>query len=147
METTLTINNINYDAITRAAKQKGISRSDMIVALLKKVMVTVSGPSRYGRGIQYQERSTQCSLRPIHISLREDDYEYILDLRKLLKMSVSCILALAIKKYLKHIVITDNYRYKNYAIIKNCIEGITYWIYIWGYPRCIERFLPKKKSF
>jgi hypothetical protein len=145
METTINIKTDILEAITLAAHIKGITRSDMIVLLLKEVMNELAGPVRYGKLICYQERSMPETWRRFHLYLREDDYEFLLDLRKLLKMSVSCILAYAVRKYLKKIN-TDNYRYRNYVIIKNIRNGIVFWTLIWGYPQDIENYLPSHAS-
>ncbi len=117
----------------------------MMVMVLKEVMTEVTGPVRYGKLICYQEQSTPDTWHRFHLQLREDDYEFLLDLRKLLKMSVSCILAYAVRKYLKTIK-TDNNRYKNYVIIKNIRSGITFWTLIWGYPLNIETYLPSQSA-
>jgi hypothetical protein len=70
--------------------------------------------------------------------------EYFLDLRKLMKMSVSLILAYAVEKFLDTIMSrnnTDNNRYRNYLIIREIIDNITRWTFIWGFPPNIEKFL------
>jgi len=113
----------------------------MIIMLLKRVMDDIAGPARYGSLIIYQSRSAKECWHTFHITLREDDYEYLLDLRKLLKMSVSHILAYAVKKFLKK-NITDNNRYKNYVAIKSIRDGLVFWTLIWGYPPDIEKYLP-----
>ncbi|MBP7738700.1 MAG: hypothetical protein KA369_22180 [Spirochaetes bacterium] len=144
METTLNIHVDIFRLINSAAKARGISRSDLIVTLLKKVMDDIANPSRLGKLVQYQEKSMPCEWRTFHVSLREDDYEYFLDLRKLLKMSVSLILAYAVKKYLKRIMnknITDNYLFKNYVLAKMVIDNIVCWKLIWGYPPDITKFI------
>lgn len=94
--------------------------------------------------VQYQERSDKESWKTIHLTVREDEYEYLLDLRKLLKMSVSRILAFAVKKYLAKLNeknITDKNHYKNYVIIKEFVNNIVCWRLFWGYPPNIGRFL------
>lgn len=144
METTLNIHINILEQITTAAKNLQISRSELIMLLCKKIMDDVSRPSRFGAPVQYQERSDKESWKSFHLVLREDDYEYLLDLRKLLKLSVSRILAFAVKKYLRKIQkrnITDNKRYKNYVIIKEFVDNITSWRFFWGYPPSIGKFL------
>ena len=73
-----------------------------------------------------------------------DEYEYFLDLRKLLKKSISAIVAYAVKKYFKGIIksnITDNYPFKNYVIIKETINNVITWRLFWGYPEKMEKIL------
>jgi hypothetical protein len=144
METTLNIHIGINNQINNAAASKGISRSEMVVTLIKMVMDDIANPSRLGKLVQYQEKRMPNEWRTFHISLREDDYEYFLDLRKLLKMSVSLILAYAVKKYLKKVMaknITDNYQFKNYILAKMIIDNIVCWKLIWGYPPDVEKFI------
>ena len=79
-----------------------------------------------------------------HLVVREDDYEYLLDLRKFLKMSVSLIIAYAVKKFLgkNKNNITDNNRYKNYVLVKEMVDNIICWRLFWGYPPSIGEYIP-----
>lgn len=146
LETTLNINSIVLKQITIVAKRSGISRSAVIVYLLKKIMEDIPDPDRLGKMVQYQERRPRGDWHVFHLKLREDEYEYFMDLRKLLKMSVSLILAFAVKKLL-HLtakkIITDNYTYKNYVLIREMIGNIISWRIFWGFPHNIENLLPR----
>lgn len=144
METTLNIHTNILRKITLAANTCKKSRSEMIMALIKNMMNDVSQPSRFGGMVQYQDRNVTFSWKTFHLVVREDDYEYLLDMRKLLKMSVSRILAVAVKKYLGKAVkskITDNNRYRNYAIVKEVVDNIICWRFFWGVPPNIGAFL------
>jgi hypothetical protein len=145
METTLNIHVDILAQINRAARARGISRSKTIIILIKNVMKDIPDPGRMGRLVQYQPRNSPDKWHRFHIQLRIDDYEYLLDLRKLLKMSVSSILAYALQKYGDKLMDgngADNNRYKNYMIIREVIDNIICWRFIWGYPPRIEKFLP-----
>jgi hypothetical protein len=142
METTLNIRTDILEKIAIAAQSMNISYSAMIVILIKKTMDQISDPARLGRMVQYQERSNSDDWHTFHVQLRVDDYEYFLDLRKLLKMSVSLILAYAVKKFLSKLTekdITDNNRHINYTVIKEVIDNIICWKFLWGYPPNIEK--------
>ncbi len=87
--------------------------------------------------IKYQDRCRSQKSHTFHVYLHDDDYEYWLDLKKLLKMSVSLILAFAVNKYLAkgaRINRTDNYRFTNYTVAKEIIENKIIWKFIWGIP-------------
>ncbi len=136
METTLYIGVDVLNKISVAAQKFGISRSEMIIIILKKMMDDIGDPSVFGNLVRYQGRRRPEDWHTFHITLRPDDYEYFIDLRKLLKSSVSMILTIAVKRYLKKCNIikkADNYR-KNYVLIKSFIDKITCWNLIWGYP-------------
>jgi hypothetical protein len=144
METTLNIRSDISKKITIGAQARGISRSEMIIILIKKVMDDISNPGRMGKMIQYQDRRSQDEWHTFHLKMREDDYEYFLDLRKLLKMSVSLILAYAVEKFLDKLLkrnSTDNNRYRNYIIARDVIDNIICWKFIWGFPPNIEKFI------
>jgi len=146
MVTTINIHIDIYRKINYAARTKGISRSKMIAILLKKMMDNVSDAGRIGMMVQYQKRSGKGGWHKFHLSVREDEYEYFLDLRRLLKMSVSLILSNAVETNLDAIIkrnVTDNNRYRNYTIIKDVINNIICWKLIWGFPYQIEKFLYK----
>ncbi|MBN1496075.1 MAG: hypothetical protein JXA07_04860 [Spirochaetes bacterium] len=138
IETTINIHSIFLEQINRAALKTGKSRNQIIIMLIKKQMDDMQGHIQNGKRIQYQEKASREYWHTIHLQLRPDDYEYFLDLRKLLKMSISRILALAVLRYLKNIIkskITDNYHYKNYIIQLEIIDGIICWKLLWGFPR------------
>lgn len=144
METTLNVHAHILDKISLAASSSGISRSEMIILLIKKAMDDIPDPARIGRMVSYQKRSRPEDWRTFHVHLRMDDYEYFLDLRKLLKMSVSLILAYAVKKFLNKWAksnTTDNYQYKNYVVIKEFIGNIVCWKFIWGYPPNLAKII------
>jgi hypothetical protein len=145
METTLNIRTDINEKINRAAQLKDISRSELITILIKKVMDDISNPGRIGRLVQYQERRSQGAWHTFHFYLKEDDYEYFLDLRKLLKIWVSLILAYAVERFLEMIMkgnSTDNNRYQNYVIIKEIIDDLICWKLIWGFPPNIKKLPP-----
>ena len=144
METTLNIRTDITEKINMAVQSRGISRSEMIVILIKKVMDDISDPGRMGRMVRYQERCRPDEWHTVHLYVREDDYEYFLDLRKLLKMSVSLILAYAVEKFLDKLLKrngTDNNRYRNYVIAREVINDIICWKLIWGFPPNIEKLV------
>jgi hypothetical protein len=144
METTLNVDIGILTQITRASKSRGISRSELITILIKKVMNENIITVNMGKLVKYQKKSSLANWHTFHLNLREDDYEYFLDLRKLFKMSVSLILAYAVEKYLIHldeINTADNYRFRNYVIVKEVIENIICWRYYWGYPPNLHNHL------
>ena len=144
METTLNISADILEQIARAAQTRSISCSEMIVLLIQKATADIANPGRIGRMVKYQDRRTSPEWRIFHVQVREDMYEYWLDLRKLLKMSVSLILAYAVKKFLCKLIkinSTDNYLYKNYIIVKEVIDSVIVWKFIWGCPINLEKLI------
>ncbi len=144
METTLYIHYDILEKINYAARCSRISRSDMISLLLKKVMARMPDPACAGKMVRYQKKDKAENWCRFHVSIQMDEYEYFLDLRRLLKMSVSLILAYAVKRYIKMLIRkndTDNYQYKNYVLAKTVINNTICWKLIWGYPPNLEKFI------
>src|SRR3990172_3609520 len=144
METTLNIHADILEQIAKAAQANGMSCSEIIVLLIQRVMKDISEPERIGRLVKYQDRHMPEEWHVFHIQVREDAYEYWLDLRKLLKMSVSLILAYSVKRYLCKLLRknnTDNYQFNSYIIVKEVIENLIVWKFIWGIPHNLEKFI------
>lgn len=142
METTININLEIMKKIENASKKLEISCSDVIIILMKNVMADLKNHEDLGIMVRYQ-KSSPGNWHVFHINLRQDDYEYFLDLRKLMKMSVSNILAYAVMKYLiiiRRKNITDKYLFKNYVIFKELIDSVITWRLVWGFPPIITGY-------
>jgi hypothetical protein len=98
--------------------------------------------------VQYQKDNDAVNWHRLHVSFSNYSYELALDLRKVLKLSVSYIISLAIVEYLDEIVESlcikkkdiDNYL-QNYVFISNDYNGVHYFTTFWGYPS--EKILNK----
>lgn len=144
METTLNVHEKVLEKIESAAASAGMGRSTLIIRLIKMAMDDIPNPARMGSNVKYQKRCSPDEWRPVHLQLRIDDYEYFQDLRRLRKMSISFILAYSVEKFLPQLLEkkdTDNYRYQNYIVIREIIENIISWRFIWGYPPNLEKHL------
>lgn len=143
METTLYIRKDILKNISSAASSMGVSRSKFILTLITKVLDETRHPVMHGTMVKYQDRSNPDDWHRFHLIVRADEYEYLLDLRKLLKMSASKLLAYAMEKYFRSQIMnnrTDNYPMINYLIIREVIDNIIHYRLIWGYPPEIEKF-------
>jgi hypothetical protein len=144
MKTTLNIHADVMEKIAFAAELKGITLNEMIVMLIKKAMGGMQNRARIGRLVQYQKRDSPDKWRPFHVRWKVDEYEFFLDMRKLVKMSVSFILADAVKKFMDKILKKnkcDNNHFHNYILAKEEIDGIIMWKLIWGFPPNLEKFI------
>ncbi|HPI23218.1 MAG TPA: hypothetical protein PLE73_08470 [Spirochaetota bacterium] len=142
MDTSIHIRTDVMSQISRAAHAKGIPRSRLITQLLYAVMKHAPERLRTGRLVKYQQRAAPDDWRVFHITLSEDDYEYVLDLRKIMKMSLSHIVAYAVSRYLDTGTIvfgTDNYRFNNYVGIRETYDNCISWRFIWGYQKTMRR--------
>lgn len=151
METTLYIHRAILEKITYAAHARRISRSDLIRTLIKIILDKHAlYQLNMGKLVRYQEKCNPEEWHRFHIILREDEYEYYLDLRKFLKMSLSCILALAVNRYIDTMhdeYFTDNNRFINYVIVKKVARSLICWKLYWGYsPRIMATTPPPEKK-
>ena len=144
IKTTININKELLKDIAKVSHARGKSRSEIIIMLLKNIMDKESNRANIHRSIKYQKRDDKKNWHRFHICLKGNVYEYCLDLKKILKMSLSHIVAHAAKKYLKNLLYeknTDNYLFKNYVIAKEDADGIIYWKLFWGIPKKPEKFI------
>jgi hypothetical protein len=144
MKTTLNIHVDVMEKITFAAELQGISLNEMIVMLIKKAMDGMQNQARIGRLVQYQQRDKPDKWKTLHVRWKVDEYEYFQDMRKLLKMTVSLILAYAVKNFMDTIMKknnSDNNHFHNYILAKEEIDGVIMWKLIWGFPPNLEKFI------
>jgi hypothetical protein len=74
-----------------------------------------------------------------------DEYEYLLDLRKLFKMSVSLIIASGVDRYLDMLMkgkFADNNRFNNHIVIREVAGNIICRRLYRGYPNNIAQPIP-----
>ena len=148
IQTTMNIHKNNLSLLTTASYTLEKSRSEIIIMLLKKMMNDNNLQKQNNRSVKYQASEKKVLWHKFHISLKSNDYEFFLDLRKIFKMSVSKILAYAVNKYLDSIINTtdsDNYTPINYIISKNMVDGVIFWQLFWGIPKNLEELLKYSK--
>ncbi len=142
IQTTININKIIIEELNKASNKLQLSRSYIIRLLLKELLDDNKEIKIFNSPVKYQSRDLECNWSTFHLTLREDEYEFCLDLRKVYKMSLSFIIAFAVKKYLKKIFmlfsthtlnnISDNYLYRNYVFSFNIINGVKCIRIYWG---------------
>lgn len=139
IKTTMNLREEVYERLTSASVMTGRSRRDIVSALLNHVMRAGRCKAVACGGIRYQQRDGDVRWRCLHIGLEQDEYEFFLDLKKIMKMSVSFIISWAIEffldKFIKTVLIGgDNNRYKNYAMYSVTIGNVFHIILCWGIP-------------
>lgn len=139
VETTVNIGAMEFDALSQAVSRAGTTRNGLISVMLKRQAAGLKGRGAAWGRVKYQDRRPDEEWRQIHVRLGSDEYEFFLDLRKVVKMSVSLMIAIAIIQYLDELTDKykgkiDSYRYHNYAMSKIFIGDVTCWIFYWGIP-------------
>ena len=144
VETTILIKKEVLDEVNRASVKTGMSRSEVISVLLERIMNDYKDMTKLGKRVKYQPREDVKDRHCFHVCFKENDYEYFLDLRKLFKLSLSYLLAISVKRYLRSIIneeCTDNYRFSNYVLTAEIINGVISWRLLWGYPEIVAKLL------
>ena len=122
IKTTININKGIMSKLDHASQLLHTSRINIIRILLKKYaehnqQVVMFSP------VKYQKRDNPNNWQPFHLYLREDEYEYCNDFRKVYKKSLSLIISEAIIEFLNSFIMKmnnpiiiniDSYRLKNY---------------------------------
>ncbi|MCP4138192.1 MAG: hypothetical protein GY754_44935 [bacterium] len=131
------------EKINEAAVLLGISRTKIIIKLLKMVMNEKNFSATMCRAVQYQlDDPDPDNWHKFHISFQEDDFEFFVDLRKFLKKSVSAIVGYAVEEYLDIILglapedpeKSDKYLFRHYVISSSEVHGVISWQIFWGLP-------------
>jgi len=131
--------------LDRAAEVTGMSRSEVVVRVMRRAIRDFRRFVRYDRAVRYQEKNPPVARKKIHLSLIRRDYEYFLDSRKLFKCSVSWLVVFSVYEYLDEVIKTvldekynedaDNYPFLNYLIMPEMVENVVCWKIYWGLPR------------
>jgi hypothetical protein len=129
------------DAVVRSGK----TRSELIVAVMRRAMRDFGKLITHCRSIRYQEKAPEREWARQHITVFTRDYEYFLDMRKLFKSSVSLLVAYAIENYLDDVCNgtsdMDNYQFLQYAIVPKRVDTAICWKIYWGLPRKKQKIL------
>lgn len=139
IETTININPDVFRMISKAVLLTGQSKNQIISSLMRRIGDDHDAMVATWSRVRYQKRYNNVHWCHLHLTLRPDEYEYFLDLRKIFKFSVSFLVSYAVEKYLDEILDNlskgdDNYRYKNYMITRVIVDGVISWILSWGIP-------------
>lgn len=99
IETTICIDSASLKVLNRISSKRRKSNSMVIRNLLGLLSDQAMDQMTMWKRVRYRPRSTEHNLVRMHLYLEEPEYEYILDLRKLLKLSVSFIVKKLILLY------------------------------------------------
>ncbi|MCP4131228.1 MAG: hypothetical protein GY754_09630 [bacterium] len=143
INTTIYINIELLEKVEAASRQVKMSRSDIIILLLDRVMKKKEIPLETFKQIKYQFRDLACNWKRIHVYPEAHIYESFLDMRKFFKRSVSLIIAIAINEYLDQLVEElsaaedpvdlDSYP-SQYLFLARESGGLQKFVIYWGFP-------------
>lgn len=152
VETTVNIAPDVKKRLDRVAEATGVSRSEIVVKVMRKALKDFRQFVRHDCAVQYQKKNSSSKRKKFHVTLARRDYEYFLDMRKLFKSSVSLLVAFSVNEYLDEVIgslmdenydmDTDNYPFQNYLIVPEMVEDVVCWKIYWGIPRNRTKILP-----
>lgn len=140
LATTFNIHSNILQKITEAANRLNTSQRDIIVLLLMKIMADHDRLIRGTSMVKYQHDDEGKKWHCFHIRLKNDEYEYFIDLRKVCKCSISLLIAIAVERYFEELMVctkkhVDNYQlFNSYVFRRVVMDGIISWHMYWGYP-------------
>lgn len=136
VQTSFHINISNFSKLVRASHRTGKSMIALITEMMYQYARDYHSNEIPKRTVKYQDRDIEEHWKIYRVALDPDDYDLFTDMRKVMKKSVSFIIALAIKKYLDKIVNQLLARSINYTRLLYFAGGVTfndikYWILRW----------------
>ncbi|MBN1532682.1 MAG: hypothetical protein JXA20_08475 [Spirochaetes bacterium] len=153
IETTINSNTSTRLVLERAVGLSGLPVSVLIMMLLRRIMMERKMHTYALRPVRYQRGDRESIWCRVHINLSFRDYEYLLDLRKFYKMSVSLLIAIAVNLYLDSVLAefllkntnkTDNYTFQNYILIQEVYGSVICWKIYWGLPENLGLLYPQE---
>ncbi len=140
INTTINIRSEIMGRIIKASSSMNISLNRIVSILIIRMVHNSALKIKMFTSVKYQDTGKEIIWHKLHVSFTDDVYEKAIDLRKVLKMSVSFIIAKAVENILNEILndffktkSTDNY-FRNYVFIPNYHNGVLYFTIFWQYP-------------
>ncbi len=136
IRTTININRTTYQKLLESAHAKGIEIEDVILALMRYFAKKYKKETVSWEAVRYQERSENTSWECVHVAWFGDEYEFLIDLRKIHKKSVSRLIAEAIiqfdeKLWLYIDSVLDKNQDHRYLIAKFNVQNIIGCLILW----------------
>jgi hypothetical protein len=138
---TLLRTTINFEAdrleyLKERCEQKSVSVSSVIKKAVKMFFDTMNKDDYEWCTVSYQKKAPRW--KKFHITLKAFEYDTYLDAKKVLRLSFSFIVALAIDKF-SDLILNDEcvesyplWGYSKYCIID---DNCTYYVFSWGISR------------
>lgn len=151
IETTTCIACEHIELLKLYAAHYKISFHTFVVNLINYVLSYKTLPIKSYTQLKYRKRHT--NWKRVHLYLYEQEYEFLMDVRKVCKMSIAKVIAYCVDNYLFDFLAgldseenTDNYRYSGYTFCFYLDEGIPCCQFYWGPPpELVKQSMQKTK--
>lgn len=109
VRTTLHLNRRMAEVLDENAKKLGLSRSELVMMLAYRQMMRNKKRAAFLQVVRYQKRKPNTEWKSVHIAIKESDYVFLVEMRCFYKISVSCLINMALCELL----------YSKYCIYNN----------------------------
>ncbi len=125
--------------IAEVSNISGISLNKIIAIMINKLIINCPIKPKLFSTVKYQQAGDNIIWHTLHVSLDGDVYEKALDLRKVMKMSVSFLIAKAIELFLDQVIkdLSEDNTDKNseeYVYISSKCNGLLNFTIFWISP-------------
>lgn len=139
IRTTINISNEVHRKLQKVAEKRGAGIEEVIIVLLKYFSKKFRKEIITSQPVQYQERTSDECRKRVHVEWFVEEYEFLIDLRKVHKKSVSFLIAEAVMTLLSKIWsyidgLLDKYQVPPYSIVKFSIHNAIGCLFLWGKP-------------
>ncbi|MEW6525687.1 MAG: hypothetical protein AB1444_03350 [Spirochaetota bacterium] len=139
IETTTCIAYEHLELFQSYAAMHKLSLHTFIINFINYVLSYKHIPVKSYKRLQYRKRYQ--AWKRVHLYLYENEYEFVMDVRKVCKMSLAKVIAYCVENYLYDYLAaldsednTDNYRFSGYTFSFYLEEGIHCCQFYWGPP-------------
>jgi len=139
-ETTTCIKKEHRKLLHHYADTFDIPVTDFLTSLIHYAALCEKKKPRTFKGIRYRKRR-QGEWERMHLYVRYNEYEFLLDMKKLWKMSVALLIEYCIEnvldEFVKRLLQEDNtysYRFTSYTFSFEKVFGCHSYQIIWGLP-------------
>ena len=139
--TTLNLKQSVFRELKDLAETKNISVSAAIVLLMKLLSKEVEHRKMPERLVEYQKLTEGEAWCTCHVYLSFPEYQHFTDMRNFLKMSVSFLVAEALRKY-GHLLLDfspaeledDKNLFPHHSLVKKTVSGQLFFVICWEKP-------------
>lgn len=129
-----------FNKLLRAEQRTGLPLLNIISEIMYQFAKDYRNNKIIPGTVKYQKRDTKHKWIIFRVALEPEDYELFTDMRKVMKRSVSYLIALAVKKYLNRIInniLKKAYKFSqliHQSIGKN-FRNMKEWVLTWKFVR------------
>jgi hypothetical protein len=139
IETTTCIAYEHFELFQSFAAMYKLPLHTFIINFINYVLSYKHIPVKSYKRLQYRKRYQRW--KRVHLYLYENEYEFVMDVRKICKMSLAMVITYCVENYLYDYLAaldsednTDNYRFSGYTFSFYLEEGIPCCQFYWGPP-------------